>query len=188
MPDDTSSKEFEEAYARALAKLPQIRRLKVAPQTIYKGLILASLEKSLIGAQQRARKKALPCTITKEWLRNRLEAIGFRCELTSIQFYSDAFSGSAGKRAVRPSLDRIDCSRGYEPDNVRIVCLAVNVMLSNWGEDLVRSIARRMTIRQTGHIAAEVNKKSPRVSLQKYSHPLPKKISKRNNGLIVEIG
>lgn len=35
-----------------------------------------------------------------------------------------------------PSLDRIDTSRGYTKDNVRLVVYAVNIMLMDWGESI----------------------------------------------------
>jgi hypothetical protein len=40
-----------------------------------------------------------------------------------------------------PSLDRIDSARGYEIDNIRWVCVAVNFMMNQWGDEVFRSFA-----------------------------------------------
>lgn len=35
-----------------------------------------------------------------------------------------------------PSLDRINCGGGYTKDNTRIVCVAVNVAINTFGDDV----------------------------------------------------
>lgn len=47
------------------------------------------------------------------------------CALTGIKF--DPY-----ERAFTPSIDRIDSSRGYTQDNVRVVCLAINYAINEW--------------------------------------------------------
>jgi hypothetical protein len=54
------------------------------------------------------------------------------CEITGT-----SFDLSAGKKFNSPSIDRIDPSRGYEPDNIRIVCFAMNAAMGEWGEEPV---------------------------------------------------
>lgn len=44
-----------------------------------------------------------------------------------------------------PSIDRLDNSRGYIPDNVRLVCCAFNIMRSDFSDDVVRTLARAVT-------------------------------------------
>jgi len=39
-----------------------------------------------------------------------------------------------------PSLDRIDSSGAYVPENVRLVCWGMNVALNSWGEDALWGI------------------------------------------------
>jgi hypothetical protein len=53
-----------------------------------------------------------------------------RCAVTGVAF---EFEGK--RNPFRPSLDRIDSSRGYEPGNVRLVTLAANLAMSNWGDE-----------------------------------------------------
>lgn len=62
---------------------------------------------------------------------------GGYCEVSGIRFRMDA----PGLHPFRPSFDRIDSARGYEADNVRLVCLAVNFCMSHWGESVFKEIA-----------------------------------------------
>ena len=39
-----------------------------------------------------------------------------------------------------PSLDRVDSARGYVEGNCRIVCVAVNIALNQWGIDVLHAI------------------------------------------------
>lgn len=68
---------------------------------------------------------------------------GYRCPISGSYFTHDAFDG-AGRSPFQPSIDRRDPSRGYERDNIRVVCLLVNMAMSDWGEDPLRKIARRI--------------------------------------------
>jgi len=56
------------------------------------------------------------------------------CELTGIPF--DTATGRNGRRRpFAPSMDRIDCSKGYIAGNVRLVALIVNCALGDFGEE-----------------------------------------------------
>ena len=41
-----------------------------------------------------------------------------------------------------PSIDRINATKGYTKDNVRIVCLAANVAMMQWGENVLYIMAQ----------------------------------------------
>lgn len=60
-----------------------------------------------------------------------------RCEVSGMPFYT----GEDSRHPQQPSIDRIDSSRGYEADNLRMVCLAVNYCMSHWGERVFYAIA-----------------------------------------------
>ena len=68
------------------------------------------------------------------------EANNWRCELTGIRF-DIARTDNAYARPLAPSIDRIDCSQGYTVANIRLVCVAVNAALNDWGEAVFRKIA-----------------------------------------------
>lgn len=57
---------------------------------------------------------------------------------------------SISMRLYVPSLDRIVAGRGYTTDNARIVLLAVNVMLSDWGADVFEQVANSYRYWQRG--------------------------------------
>ena len=42
---------------------------------------------------------------------------------------------------IQPSLDRIDSSKPYDAQNIRLVCLAVNYCMRQWGESVFRTVA-----------------------------------------------
>lgn len=58
-----------------------------------------------------------------------------RCELSGVPF-----GLSPGRDPASPSLDRIDPAQGYIPDNVRVICHALNAALGDWGEELLAPI------------------------------------------------
>ncbi len=49
-----------------------------------------------------------------------------------------------GDNPWAPSLDRIDCSKGYLKGNVRVVCWAYNVARRNWPDAVVREMAEHL--------------------------------------------
>lgn len=77
--------------------------------------------KAVTAAAGRCKKKGLdPPTITVEWVL----AQPFVCHYTGI-----ALQLTEEFRALRfPSLDRIDNTKGYTPENTRLTCLAWNQM------------------------------------------------------------
>ena len=89
----------------------------------------------------RSRKKGMECTLTVAQLRQILTRCRGRCEVTGLRF---TLEESKGLR-TRPyfySIDRIDSSRGYTIDNVRMVCVAANYAMNAWGEEVFAEIAR----------------------------------------------
>jgi hypothetical protein len=64
---------------------------------------------------------------------------GGRCEVSGIEFQRRA--PGVSRNPWTPSIDRIDSSVGYTAANCRLVCLAVNLAMSTWGEDVILTIA-----------------------------------------------
>lgn len=102
-------------------------------------------------ARRRAKGAGLAITIDSEWVRRRLDQIGHRCEVSGIVF-SHENPTQAHKRPFMPSLDRIDCRVGYVPENVRIVCVSVNMLLQDWGIEVYR---RLIAAHQNAHHKSE---------------------------------
>jgi hypothetical protein len=77
-------------------------------------------------AKRRGKKHLWQSTcITYEFLQEMYDQQEGRCAVTGIQMTHKR--GDRGEyRNV--SIDRMDSDKGYEPDNVRLVCKAVNLM------------------------------------------------------------
>jgi hypothetical protein len=92
----------------------------------------------LIGCiRSRARKLRLPFDLDKHTgdIQQRIDA--GECEMTGVRFDLDA------KRAFNsPSIDRIKPSDGYVYTNIRVVCLAMNCALNDWGEDVLMQVLK----------------------------------------------
>jgi hypothetical protein len=72
---------------------------------------------------------------------------GGKCAVSGIQFCFDKH-GDAVKRPLAPSIDRVDSFQGYTIANIRLVCVAVNLAMNQWGIDLFRRIADGVVKRQ----------------------------------------
>ncbi len=75
-------------------------------------------------AKRRAFEKGLTCTITPEDIH-----IPERCPILDIPLYTT--EGKSGAYKHSPSLDRIDSSKGYEPENIWVISQLANAMKSN---------------------------------------------------------
>lgn len=119
--------EYQNKYRRANPEKINAAQLK------YRDSLHGSATAIRNHARRRAKEKNLECTITKEWVIERIKK--GECQLTKIKF--DMTRTTMGKRRpYSPSIDRIDNSKGYTADNCRVVLSAVNVALNEWGEEL----------------------------------------------------
>jgi hypothetical protein len=93
--------------------------------------------------RKNAKPRGLSVEITEDDVVSMLQVSKMRCAVTGIAFSSKEEPDVRGKRKRMwlPSIDRIDSSAGYTKDNVRIVCSAVNVAMSNFGDKLFLRIA-----------------------------------------------
>lgn len=90
------------------------------------------------GAKGRAKKYGHEFSLTKEWVKERIDA--GTCELTGIKFIvGSKIVGRCGPYS--PSIDRIDSFKGYTPDNCRVILWALNMGLSEWGEETYLHVA-----------------------------------------------
>lgn len=64
----------------------------------------------------------------------------WRCAITQIRFDILKLDGKR-RMPYAPSVDRIDSAGGYTKDNVRLVCLATNLALNEWGDSVFMKIA-----------------------------------------------
>lgn len=85
----------------------------------------------------RAKEKNIEHTITKEWLKEKLKED--KCELTKLPFSYDL---DKPRNPFGPSIDRIDITKGYTPENCRLVLWAVNTGLGHYTEKDLYTICK----------------------------------------------
>ena len=67
-----------------------------------------------------------------------------RCEITFLKFQPRQEGWS--RNPYGPSLDRIESSKGYSLGNCRIVSVAVNLAMNEWGEDVLKVISEAYVV------------------------------------------
>lgn len=95
-------------------------------------------------AKARALAKGLEFSLTREWIQDRL-ILGC-CELTGLPFSWGTRRGDGQMNgAFSPSIDRRDITKGYTPENCRVVVWALNCALGQWGEEVFAVVAKAYT-------------------------------------------
>lgn len=85
-----------------------------------------------------ARERGQECELTLEQLQALVAPM--RCAVTGVEL-----SWAETPRGPwLPSVDRLDNSRGYVLDNVRIVCWAYNSMRGEWDDEVVLAMAEAL--------------------------------------------
>lgn len=133
--------------SRMLSKLTTCQRRKrsrrlskLAAKKRYYGSLKSRLSSMFYTARRRAAAKGQPFLISREFLSSLYEEQGGRCALTGFEFVLDCPSSGWKNHPFSISLDRIDSSKGYSVDNVRFVITAINLAMSEWGEDVFREV------------------------------------------------
>lgn len=67
------------------------------------------------------------------------------CELSGIPF---RFESEHKRNPFCPSIDRIDCAKGYTAENTRLICAALNIAMNVWGLDVILEIADAVKARR----------------------------------------
>jgi hypothetical protein len=90
----------------------------------------------------RAKRTRRTYNLTAELIARRLADAGDRCEITGIKFEYGPKTEEWLRRPMAPSFDRISNKLGYEPDNVRLVCVCVNIAINEWGLSIFEKMCR----------------------------------------------
>lgn len=103
----------------------------------FKGRALSLIK----AARRRSKQKNLEFNLTLKDVLPQIEK-GI-CQLTELPF--DLIPPGRKKRnPYSPSIDRIDSSKGYTPDNIRIVLVAVNDCINQYGDDTILPILKAL--------------------------------------------
>lgn len=95
---------------------------------------------TVAGCRSRSTGKGRECSFTAAQLADIMRRSRGRCEVTGLPFQVHK-PDDARARPFFHSLDRRDSLRGYVDGNCRLVCYAVNLAMSNWGEEVFAQIA-----------------------------------------------
>lgn len=92
-------------------------------------------------ARDRARNHGLDFDIDRAFISDKLDR-GV-CELSGIRITRES-PGNYRTHPFAPSLDRINPSKGYTKENTRLVCFAVNRARSDWGDEVLLTMAEAL--------------------------------------------
>lgn len=87
----------------------------------------------------RAKEKGREFALTTDAVLGMLRTNRHRCAVTGVNLRPEYEGGT--RNPFAPSVDRINCQKGYTPENSRIVCAAFNVAIGDFGEDVFEQIA-----------------------------------------------
>lgn len=106
-----------------------------------------ALESAVKTARIRAKKRGWKFQITNEIASQMLKEQGGVCALSGMKLRADKGKHTSFRNPLLPSLDRIDVSRGYEIDNVRIVTAIANMARADFDDEIFfrmcRAVAKR---------------------------------------------
>lgn len=106
-----------------------------------KSALREMLRKAVHRSRSRATDIGRDCEITLDYVLDMYEAQEGRCAVSGLKF--DPHPSRDGRaNPFRPSIDRIDCAKGYTPDNVRLVLVAVNCGRADFPDETYIQICR----------------------------------------------
>src|SRR5207302_6282920 len=100
-------------------------------------------------AQSRARKAGMRFALRPGFAVRLFEQQEGRCAVSGIEFNLDRFPDALVKPPFAPSIDRRVSRRHYTENNVRLVCVAVNFGMGQWGEEVFMTLARAAVERES---------------------------------------
>jgi hypothetical protein len=91
-------------------------------------------EEILKSCKGSAKRRGHECLLTLEDVRELFT--GMTCSVTGVPLQLE-WTGGGSKNPWYPSVDRLDCAKGYTRDNVRAVCWAFNQARGDWPDEVV---------------------------------------------------
>lgn len=99
----------------------------------------ASYHRIFRTAKKRSKAAGTVFTITDEERDALIVRANGKCELSGVAF-SLAKKDGWFRAPFSPSLDRIHASESYHASNVRLICVAMNWALQDWGESVFKAL------------------------------------------------
>lgn len=92
-------------------------------------------------SKRNAKVRNFEWSLTRADFDTLVDASNMRCSVTGIPFDLSPVGEDSLRRPFYPSLDRIDSKLGYTIGNCRMVCVAANIAMQQWGEEVLRRLA-----------------------------------------------
>lgn len=93
-------------------------------------------------AHRRAERSGLKCDLTPHDLMALWSRSGGCCEVSGRPFSADAYDDCLVHHPFAPSIDRVDWRDGYTMGNARLVCVAINFAMNQWGDQVYLELAK----------------------------------------------
>lgn len=101
--------------------------------------------RKLLGScRSSARARGHECTITADDIEAMLAPMV--CSVTGLPLTWE-HGGSTRANPWAPSIDRLDCSKGYVPGNVRVVCVLYNLARNDFPDEALFTMAKALAAR-----------------------------------------
>lgn len=150
----TASFSTEEA-ARTWAKAKEHDLRSSVNQLSLIELTPGELRRMYKRSVDRSKEHGTPHTLTYDEFLELWSNSNKRCALSGLPFTSVKIEGNR-RRPFFPSLDRIDPSKGYEPGNVRLVCVLANIARADYSDGLLFTLVRGLVLTNPDRFSLEV--------------------------------
>ena len=106
------------------------------------------LHRTTQGMAYRGRRSGRGASMTPSQLAEILRRCNGHCEVTGIALSFERPDPSKRAAPFQPSIDRIESSKGYSAANCRVVALAVNLAMREWGEAVIARIGKAIFLKE----------------------------------------
>jgi hypothetical protein len=129
------------------AAIQRERDTKPGPTTPHRNIQELADPRGLLNhlissARRRAQKMPVAFNLTLDFLADLYGRQEGMCAVSRLRFNMKRIPEALVKHPFAPSIDRIDSKGGYTQNNVRLVCVAVNFGMGEWGTEVYLTLAR----------------------------------------------
>jgi hypothetical protein len=122
--------------------------------------IAASYSRAFRRARKRAAEFSREFCLSEADLAAAIDRAAGNCEISGIEF---DLSPQKDRRRLpfAPSIDRVDSRQGYVASNIRLVCICVNIMVSDFGDEVFRRVCREVTRKTKQALGGKISTRPP---------------------------